>query len=88
MNRLNTKSKIDILFSDTLGYNAKDVDGALAPQLEKGRGIAGSETRWESTVDCQKCCQQLNASGFEVRNQPHVVAPFDKNRIIARRAIF
>lgn len=53
-------------FVDTTGYESKDVDEALAPQLAQSRGIAGIEARWESTLDCQRCCRQLNEMGFEV----------------------
>lgn len=53
-------------YTDTTGYMSKDVDGELAPPIAESRGIAGNEPRWESTLDCERCCQELNAAGFEV----------------------
>lgn len=51
---------------DTTGYTLKDVDGSLAPEVKGSRGIICDESRWECTLDCQECCDKLNAMGFEV----------------------
>ncbi|KAJ9113729.1 hypothetical protein QFC20_001754 [Naganishia adeliensis] len=51
--------------SNTTGYTLRDVDGAMAPELEDGRGISCDEARWECTLDYQECCEELNDMGFE-----------------------
>jgi hypothetical protein len=73
--------------ADTSGYIWEDVDGALAPQVANSRGIAGDEPRWESTLDCERCCQELNAAGFEVTPAVASVDVADDTPPTARPAI-
>lgn len=61
--------------TDTTGYNLQDVDGALAPELKGGRGVRCEEPRWECTLDCRKCCEELNGLGFQVRSSTHFQEP-------------
>jgi hypothetical protein len=75
------------LMADTSGYIWEDVDGALAPQVANSRGIAGDEPRWESTLDCERCCQELNAAGFEVTPAVASVDVADDTPPTARPAI-
>ncbi|KAJ9122555.1 hypothetical protein QFC22_001984 [Naganishia vaughanmartiniae] len=50
---------------ESLGYHLKDVDGELAPEVGFSRGVEGAQARWECTMDCQECCDELNDMGYK-----------------------
>ncbi|KAJ9098683.1 hypothetical protein QFC21_004331 [Naganishia friedmannii] len=52
--------------SKSLGYSLKDVDGELAPEVGLSRGVEGTKSRWDCTMDCRECCDELNGMGYKV----------------------
>ncbi|KAJ9126937.1 hypothetical protein QFC24_001168 [Naganishia onofrii] len=51
--------------SNSLGYSLKDVDGELAPDVGRGRGVDSARPRWDCTMNCRECCDELNSMGYK-----------------------
>jgi hypothetical protein len=59
-----------LVLLDSLGYSLKDVDGELAPDVGLGRGVDSARPRWDCTMNCRECCDELNSMGYNVSRTP------------------